>query len=206
MNSVNEGEIKSKESIIIEAARKRFAHYGYSKVTMDEIAGDVEMGKASLYYYFPTKEDLFRAVILQEQNELKKNIELILQKPESAVKKLHSYVNQRMKFFKILINLGTLSVHSYSEIKSIFKELFTDFEKTEILLIKKIIDEGKTNNELDAGLPDNTAEVFLHVLQGLRCNVLRWTKGHKPDDKTRKNLEQEMNTVTDIFIHGIKSR
>ncbi len=70
----------SKEKIIIEAARNRFAHYGFSKVTMEEIALDVDMGKASLYYYFPTKEDLFRSVISQEINELQKNIEQILQK------------------------------------------------------------------------------------------------------------------------------
>jgi TetR/AcrR family transcriptional repressor of mexJK operon len=88
---------KDKENIILDAARKRFAHYGFSKVTMDEIASDVEMGKASLYYYFPTKEDLFRAVILQEQNELKKNIELILEKSVCASDKLQEIVELRMK-------------------------------------------------------------------------------------------------------------
>ena len=48
---MSENNLKEKE--ILEAARSRFAHYGYSKVTMEEIALDVEMGKASLYYYFP---------------------------------------------------------------------------------------------------------------------------------------------------------
>ena len=62
---------------ILSAARRRFAHYGFSKVTMDEIAGDVEMGKASLYYYFPTKEDLFKAVVIQEQNEFVNYIETL---------------------------------------------------------------------------------------------------------------------------------
>jgi TetR/AcrR family transcriptional regulator len=53
---------KSREKSIIEAAKERFAHFGFSKVTMEEIASDVDLGKASLYYYFPTKEDLFKAV------------------------------------------------------------------------------------------------------------------------------------------------
>ena len=135
---------KEKEKAIIDAARKRFGHYGFSKVTMEEIAVDVEMGKASLYYYFPTKEDLFRAVILEEQNELQKNIELILDKTITASEKLHEFVEQRMKFFTILINLGTLSVHSYFDVKSVFKKLFMDFEKIELELINKIIEEGKS--------------------------------------------------------------
>ncbi len=89
-----EENIKEKELMITEAARKRFAHYGFSKVTMDEIATDVEMGKASLYYYFPTKEDLFRAVLIQEMNELKKNIEVILKESETAQKNFTNMLNK----------------------------------------------------------------------------------------------------------------
>ncbi len=195
---------KEKETLIIQAARERFAHYGFSKVTMDEIAGDVEMGKASLYYYFPTKEDLFRAVISQELNELQKNIELVFQNQDSAENKLHQYVEQRMIFFKKLINLGTLSVHSYFETKSLFRDIFSDFADVEIGLIEKIIDEGKKSKEFDPELCSEAAVVFLHILQGLRCNVLRWSKGYGVDDKARKNLQKEMKIATNIFIHGIK--
>jgi len=56
-----------KEELILNAAQRRFASYGYSKVTMDEIAEDVGMAKASLYYYFPTKEVIFRSIVLHEQ-------------------------------------------------------------------------------------------------------------------------------------------
>ncbi len=201
-----EENIKEKESIIIQAARKRFAHYGFSKVTMDEIAGDVEMGKASLYYYFPTKEDLFRSVISQELNELQKNIEFILSEPNSASKKLQRYVEQRMIFFQKLINLGTLSVHAYFDTKSLFKKIFLDFAEVEMGLIKKIIEEGKKSNEFNPDLNEDIAEVFLHILQGLRCNVLRFAKGQGIDDETRNNLQKEMSIATDIFIHGIKKR
>ncbi len=197
---------KEKEKAIIDAARKRFGHYGFSKVTMEEIAVDVEMGKASLYYYFPTKEDLFRAVILQEQNELKKSIELMLEKSNTASEKLHEFVEQRMKFFKILINLGTLSVHSYFDIKSMFKKLFLDFEKIELDLIRKIIDEGKAKAELNPDLPEDTALIFLHILQGLRCRVLRWAKGQSLDEETHAGLQQEMKTATEFFINGIKKK
>ena len=201
-----EENLKEKELIITEAARKRFAHFGFSKVTMDEIATDVEMGKASLYYYFPTKEDLFRAVLAQEMNELKKNIEIILEDSETATNKLHQYVEQRMKFFQILINLGTLSVHSYFDPKSIFKKLFIDFEEVELNLLRKIFDEGKKNKEFDKKINDDTAVVFLHIIQGLRCRVLKQNKGQGIAKETRENLQNEMNLATDIFINGIKKR
>jgi|YelNatPaOPRAMG01_1025707.scaffolds.fasta_scaffold06117_9 TetR/AcrR family transcriptional repressor of mexJK operon len=197
---------KDKENIILDAARKRFAHYGFSKVTMDEIASDVEMGKASLYYYFPTKEDLFRAVILQEQNELKKNIELILEKSVCASDKLQEFVELRMKFFQILLNLGTLSVHSFLDTKSLFKKLFFDFEKIELGYIQKIIEEGKNKNEFYSNLPEETAQIFLHIIQGLRCRVIRWSKGQGLDEEAQVSLQKEMKIATNLFINGIKNK
>jgi TetR/AcrR family transcriptional regulator len=194
---------KNKEKAIIDAARKRFGHYGFSKVTMEEIAQDVELGKASLYYYFPTKEEIFKAVIYREQNELKENIEQLLQRPVTASNKLREYVILRMQFFRDLINLGTLSVHSYMDNKSVFKNLFVDFEKVELTLINKIIDEGIRKKEFVNLFEDDISVVFLHILQGLRCRILRSVRGRDLDKKTRDSLQKEMKTATEIFINGI---
>jgi len=201
-----EENIKEKEKIIIQAARRRFAHYGFSKVTMDEIAGDVEMGKASLYYYFPTKEELFKSVISLEQNEFVKNIEALLRKKISATEKLNKYVEQRLKYFQVLLNLGTLSVHSYFDFKSVFRRLFEDFEEQELLLLNKIINEGKQSGEFSAGLPEDTTKVFLHILQGLRLRVIRLFKEQRINEESYKSLESEMITATEFFINGIQCR
>ncbi len=194
---------KTKEKAIIEAAKERFAHFGFSKVTMEEIASDVDLGKASLYYYFPTKEDLFKAVISLEQNQLTENIEELLRKNKPASLKLREYVKLRMKFFRNLINLGTLSVHSYFDTKSVIKEVFIDFEKIELALIERIINEGKSLKEFNPEISEDTALLFLHILQGLRCRVLRWAKGQSLDKETHNNLQKEMSMATEIFINGI---
>ena len=186
---------KTKEKAIIEAAKERFAHFGFSKVTMEEIASD-----------FPTKEDLFKAVISLEQNKLKENFEELLQKNTAASKKLQEYVDLRMKFFRDLINLGTLSVHSYFDTKSVIKEVFIDFEKIELELIKKIITEGRNAKEFKPKLPEDTSLIFLHILQGLRCRVLRWAKGTSLDAETNYDLQKEMSTATEIFINGISNK
>ena len=203
---MSELPLKDKNQLIIKAARKRFAHYGFSKVTMDEIAGDVEMGKASLYYYFPTKEDLFKAVISQEQNEFVKNIETLLQKKSSASDKLNQYVEQRLKYFRDLVNLGMLSVHSVFDIKSIFKKLFEDFESQELILLKKIIEEGKSTGEFTKDLPNNFTKIFLHILQGLRFRVIKLLSEHKANEEIYKELESEMKIAAGYLIKGIKHR
>jgi len=196
---------KEKEKSILNAARRRFAHYGFSKVTMDEIAGDVEMGKASLYYYFPTKEELFKAVIIQEQNEFVNYIETLLQNKMPASEKLNEYVEQRLKYFHDLVNLGMLSAHSVFDTKSMFKKLFEDFEVQELILLGKIINEGKSAGEFREELPEDFVKIFIHILQGLRFRIIKLLNEHKAGEETYKELECEMRSATGYLLDGIKN-
>ncbi len=195
---------KSKEEAIIKAARKRFAHFGYSKVTMDEIAGDVEMGKASLYYYFPTKENLFQEVIVQEQEEFADEIEKILQNENCAEDKLVQYVDQRLKYFQKLFNLGALSFYSFIKKKSLFKQYYKDFEERELQLLDKIFEEGKKKNEFKKDIDEKITRTLLHILQGLRLRTLKSMTGQQLDSKSYKELKDEMLMTVKIFLQGIK--
>jgi len=197
--------IKKKEKIILRAARERFAHYGFSKVTMDEIASDVDMGKASLYYYFPAKEDLFRAVISQEQNQFISTIGIILAKDISVSRKLIEYVEERIGVFQELLNLGTLNVHSYFDSKSIYKSLFENFHSQELKLMEKLFLEGKQKGEFNKSISEDVPQLLLHILQGLRLRMLRKLKGKSNDAKYVNQLKKEMSLFIRIFIEGIKS-
>ena len=194
-----------KEKTIIEAARNRFAHYGFSKVTMEEIATDVGMGKASLYYYFPKKEDIFKAVIQKEQDLFVEEIETLIKQKLTAPKKLEYYVSKRLEFFQQLINLGTLSVHSLVDTKSMFKELFKKFEDQELILLQKIFEEGKNKGEFDISIADNITKVFLYLLQGLRLRTIKSININRTEKVNYDELREEMLILVDIFTKGIKS-
>lgn len=196
---------KEKEQVILKAARERFAQYGFTKVTMNEIAADVEMGKASLYYYFPAKEDLFRAVIAHEQNQFVDAIENILSQNISVSKKLVEYVERRVEFFQDLLNLGTLNVHSYYDKKSIYKSLFENFHAQELKLLEKLIEDGKQKGEFKKSISEEVPQLLLHILQGLRLRMLRQLKGKSNDAKYVNQLKKEMSLFIKIFIEGIKS-
>ena len=200
---MTENNVNEKEKTIIEAARKRFAHYGFSKVTMDEIAADIDMGKASLYYYFPTKENIFEKVILQEQDELAHEIESIIQKEIPSKEKLIQYVKVRHNFFQKLVNLGTLSVHSLTDTKSIYKKLFAEFEIRELVLVKAIIDEGIKKGEFRKDLEEETPNVILHILQGLRFRVLKQSRELERDERLIKDLQKELDLSIKLVINGI---
>jgi len=47
---------------ILKTAAKMFSERGYDKVTMREIARDVGINSASIYYHFPSKEDILKSL------------------------------------------------------------------------------------------------------------------------------------------------
>jgi len=196
----------AKENLILQAARKRFAYYGFSKVTMDEIARDIGMGKASLYYYFPTKESLFKAVISHELDEFLEQAKELLKANISAAEKLDQYVRQRLQYFRELINLSKLSFHSLYEMKPLFGDLFEVFARGELEIITQILLEGNEKDELSVENPRQTAELLLHILQGLRLRILPKVHETFINEEHYEQLREEMLLFVNIFLRGIEKK
>jgi TetR/AcrR family transcriptional repressor of mexJK operon len=58
--------IAGKEAAILDAAKRSFLARGYGAVSMDAIAREAAVSKATVYAYFASKEELFGAVIAGE--------------------------------------------------------------------------------------------------------------------------------------------
>jgi AcrR family transcriptional regulator len=57
-------------ALILETAARRFADQPYDAVSMDDLAKDVGVTKGLLFYYFPSKRDLYLAIIEQFANAM----------------------------------------------------------------------------------------------------------------------------------------
>ena len=60
---------------ILEGALSVFNQVGIEKTTMDEIAQESGFGKATLYYYFSSKDEVFIYILEQGWRELWEGIE-----------------------------------------------------------------------------------------------------------------------------------
>lgn len=77
---------------ILEAAAKRFAHYGFRRTVVDDVARDAGVAKGSVYLHVQNKEDLFRQVIRREQELMNvAALEAIANHPEPRAA-IHSLV------------------------------------------------------------------------------------------------------------------
>lgn len=76
---------KERKEQIIRAAAKRFARHGLGKTTLDEIARDVRIGKATIYHYFPSKENLFYETLAWESTQFINDIRAIFNNEEMPI-------------------------------------------------------------------------------------------------------------------------
>lgn len=62
----NRPRSRAKVEAILAAAAREFRLHGYGTTSMDAVAGSAGVSKATLYAYFPSKQQLFAAVICEE--------------------------------------------------------------------------------------------------------------------------------------------
>jgi len=88
---IAERKIREKEQRktgIIDTAERLFFSRQYDDVTMDEIANEVELNKATLYLYFKNKEALFAAIVLRGIQILKEKYTECMEKQVTGVVKV----------------------------------------------------------------------------------------------------------------------
>ena len=81
---------------ILLAAEKVFAEKGYGGTSMGDIAEEVELPRSNLHYYFSTKDELYRAVLL-DLLEVWKQDALCFETFDDPRVVLSSYIRAKMQ-------------------------------------------------------------------------------------------------------------
>lgn len=69
---------KSTKETILEVATRLFLTQNYQVVSMDEVAKVCGVTKATVYYYYSTKADLFTATMIEMMVRIRENMSQIL--------------------------------------------------------------------------------------------------------------------------------
>lgn len=141
---------------IIKAADKRFAKHGLNKTTLDEIARDLRIGKATLYHYFKSKEDLFYQTISWEVEQYINIISLTLTNNEQPINlRLLDYISYKENLnqhSKLLYDMLIKVIEGYSleeenkilnnlfhEEENILKSVLTDFYSSRVVSVTPVL-------------------------------------------------------------------
>ena len=85
---------------ILKAARVVFARQGYANTVVDDIAAQAGIAKGTLYLYFPSKEQIYLAALLEQARQLDAESRAAMNAAATWREKLGAYLNVRMQFFE----------------------------------------------------------------------------------------------------------
>ena len=189
---------------ILEAALKRFTHYGASKPTMNEIADDLHCSKASLYYYFPDKKAMHIAVLTKIAEVYFQQMEKEAVQPKSAAKALYNIIDIRKEFISKFCRLELFKI--IQDNSAMFLAEKKKAKQREIDIHTRLIEAGNVSGEFNVKDPRHTAELFVLSSMGLRFSVPDHIREDMDmDEETMDEVIDKQKQLLEIFIKGIKA-
>ena len=185
----------SSKDVILETARNIFKRFGFAKTSIGDIAVAARKGRRTIYTYFESKEDIYKAVIEKEVDVLKTKLIEGIFNESTAKEKLTGYMITRMKTINELANYYEALRNDYLQDFKIIENIREDFDNQEINMIIEILAEGVENNEFEIENINLTAKAIVIALKGFEIPFFI--------AKVDKDIEGQLNSLIDILFNGI---
>lgn len=194
-----------KQRTILEAATKRFAHFGMAKTTMNEIARDISVSKALLYYYYPNKQALYESVMEYVIDIMSNKVQEVIEKKESALEAMHIALEERIGIINEYYNLFQYPYTLRKGATADMQRLHSQIEERELELLSGILRRGVEKGEFEVDDIKNTARLLLYALAGVRLSLLKdLSSPIFPSKSDFKKILTQQKILADIFIGGLK--
>ena len=197
-------EISDKHELILEAAIRRFSHFGIQKTNMTEIADDVAMSKQSLSYYFPDKLFLVVAVVKQIVDSYLNDLEQKCKEANSVEEALLMYSEIKKTFFE---RYYMLYVQNYDADLKLGKSEIANVRQTvrerEMEIISNLIQKGIERGEIKSVDVTKTSGLVLDTIAAFECSV----KVEKaiPEHADFLEMITKQKEVLHLLITGLKT-
>ncbi len=198
----------SKKELVKEkigrSAMQCFAKFGLDKTTLDDIAQAVGLNKASLYYYYKNKEDIFIEVALKEGEDFINSLQETTLLKEGVENRTAFYLESRFNYYKNVLNMNRVSVDTLNKILPRFFELYNALMKREKIFLTQLLEKAAKEENLMMADPENTASVLINLTDALKHSVEQQAilKGETEIDYTQSL--QDIKFLVSLIFTGIR--
>lgn len=192
------GKIKDKSELILEAALKVFAEFGFHRSQVSRIAKSAGVADGTIYLYFKSKEDilvcLFRAKLGQLVDKFKESV-MQSDHPRDAIRTIctihYSELERNRDLAKVTqIELRQSNLELRREIGHAVKPY--------IRLIEQVLRQGVEQQQFRADLD---VKLTRHLLFGAMDEVVTtWLVADRP-----YSLTAQVDGTVDFILRGIQS-
>jgi len=155
-------------SIILQEAEVLIRTRGYSAFSYADLAERVAITKASVHYYFPTKEDLIVILVREYMERFVATLARIKRQHAGPGERLRTYADLFLDGFEkgMLPLCGALSAER-SALPQIMHAQINEFFQIHLDWLAGVLEEGLATGALRAGVAtDQVALLLLSTLEG----------------------------------------
>ena len=189
-------ERKMRQNRILEGALSVFKEKGLDGATMDEIANTSGFGKATLYYYFKSKEEVFSAILVDGWQNIWESLEPVIAEQDSPRK---TFVNVLIKIAENAQNRPGLFEFLFNVPKTITldDQPWKDYQHRLYVILQGLLEDGVNKGEF----PKVDPKLMFKALGGLFMGLV--FMGNRDEPVSEKEVESLLNEL--ITEPNIKS-
>ena len=156
-------ERKNRKNQILLGALKVFKQEGIEKTTMDQVAYESGFGKATLYYYYSSKDEIFDDVMLMGWKNLWNGIENLIIKEEGPRPKFINIIKKVGEIVKSDKNLYGFLFTAPKFVNNNSERKWKTYQERLYAILESIIDEGIKKKDFI----DIKSDVLMKAVGGL---------------------------------------
>lgn len=172
-NSTNETRER-----ILEAAVTVFATKGYHDTKVDDIVSESNTSKGSFYFYFPSKQDIFLALVDKFAGLLESRIKERFKSEPSGMARVDLGLGICLETFGQYRGLAKIALVQATGLGIVFEEKRRAVTERFIKIIKENLDEAVADGSIPALDTEIAACAWMGALNEI---VLRWVYTGEPD-------------------------
>jgi len=181
-------ERKMRQERILTGALEVFKSKGFDGATMDEIAQKSDFGKATLYYYFHSKEEVFAAILEDGWQKLWASLELVIAGNDSP---RQTFINVLLKIAENARNRPGLYEFLFNVPKVItFEEQpWKRYQERMYGTIQGLLEDGVKAGEF----PNINPQLLFKAMGGLFMGLV--LMGDRKKQVSEKDIEELLNQL-----------
>jgi AcrR family transcriptional regulator len=196
-------DVKNK---IGKAAMQCFAKFGLDKTTLGDIAKVVGLNKATLYYYYKNKEDIFLEIAVSEGEEYLAKLQQQTVRKKGIENQIWFYMLSRFNYYKNVLNMNRVSSETLNKILPKFFELYDSMMKQEKKFLSQLLEEATKNGELVKANSTKIASTLINLSDALKHSEEQKSilRGEDKIDYTQSIID--MKFLVTLIFSGLKKK
>lgn len=193
-------QTKEIREAILDATDQFLARYGYKKMTIDDLAQEVGIGKGSIYLHFKSKEEIALSHIDRIIERLAEKLHAIAESDETPEESLRQMTAARVLFRFDSVQHYTQSLNDL--LAALRPKLLARREgyfRQESEIFASVIKKGQEQGDFAKGDAVELAKVFL-----LATNTLLPYSLSAKELGEREEIEEKTLRIADVLLKGIR--